>query len=252
LGGLSVLSALRRAGVDTRIVYFADQAHVPYGDRSDAELFALLEENFALLRAHGAAAIVMACNTSCAVAARRGGFPATPLPVLDLIAQAADALRGSALRRIAVFATSATVRSGAYRRAIALRAPQIEVVEIAAPALVPLVEQGRAGTDEARAAVREACRALPPQVDAIVYGCTHYPLLDLHFAAELGSEIVRIDPAIAQGAAAAKLVGALKLPAGYGETRYLTNGDVAAFERNVREWTGDIVGTVASAAVSLL
>jgi glutamate racemase len=244
LGGLTVLAALRAAGIDQDVVYFADQAHVPYGDRSDAQLYGFLEENFRLLEAHRADAVVMACNTSCAVAARRGGFPRSRLPVLDLIANAAAALRETRLRRIAVFATAATVRSGAYRTAIAAQAPHVEIVEIAAPALVPLVEQGHAATDRAYEAVREVCRALPPGVEAIVYGCTHYPLLDTHFARLLETDVARIDPAVTQAAAAAALVRRLALPPGGGVTHYLTNGDLATFEANVRAWTCDQIGAV--------
>ena len=188
----------------------------------------------------------MACNTSCAVAARQGGFPRSRLPVLDLIANAAASLRDTRFARIAVFATSATVRSGAYRRAIAAQAPRVEVIELAAPALVPLVEDGLAATAQARDAVRSLCRALPSGVDAILYGCTHYPLLDAHFAAALEPRIVRVDPALAQAAAAAALVRSLALPPGNGITHYLTSGDLGAFESNVRSWTGDRSGTFAS------
>lgn len=246
LGGLTVLAALRAAGINQDVIYFADQAHVPYGDRSDAELYGFLAENFALLDSHGADAVVMACNTSCAVAARRGGFPPTRLPVLDLIGNAASALRETPFTRIAVFATAATVRSSAYRRAIAVHAPHVEVLEIAAPALVPLVERGFAATGEAREAVRELCAALPADIEAIVYGCTHYPLLDTHFADALPAGVARIDPAAAQAAAAATLVHTRRLPAGTGATRYITNGDLDAFTQNVRAWTGDLTGAIAA------
>jgi glutamate racemase len=243
LGGLTVLAALRRAGIRQDVVYFADQAHVPYGDRSETELYGLLTENFALLDGYGVDAVVMACNTSCAVAARRGGFPPARGPVLDLIANVARALGATAFRRIAVFATAATVRSGAYARAIGAVAPHIEVCEIAAPALVPLVEAGRVGTLQAREAVRRVCDKLVGSIDAIVYGCTHYPLLDDEFAAELGPAVARIDPAVAQAAAAVALFDHAELPPQLGVTRYLTNGDVAAFEANVRRWTGESAGT---------
>jgi glutamate racemase len=246
LGGLTVLAALREAGIDQDVIYFADQANVPYGDRTDTELYALLTRNFGLLEAHGADAIVMACNTSCAVAARRGGFPRTRLPVLDLIGNAAAALRDTRLRRMAVFATVATVRSGAYGNAIRAQAPRTEVNEIAAPALVPLVEANLAATSQAREAVRELCRALPSAVEAIVYGCTHYPLLDAHFAAALEGGTVRIDPATAQAVAARALVADLGLPAESGVTHYLTSGNLAAFKANVRAWTGDRSGTYGS------
>jgi glutamate racemase len=248
LGGLTVLAALRKAGIDQDVIYFADQAHVPYGDRADVELLGFLEENLRLLEAHGADAVVMGCNTSCAVAARRGGFPRTRMPVLDLIGNAAAALRETRFTRIAVFATAATVRSGAYRRAIAAQAPDVEVVEIPAPELVPLVEHGLAATERAHDAVRELCRALPAGVEAIVYGCTHYPLLDMHFASALEPDVVRIDPAFTQAAATRALVRRLALLPGSAVTHYLTNGDLATFEANVRAWTGDRTGMFAAVA----
>ncbi|MGA2395419.1 MAG: aspartate/glutamate racemase family protein [Candidatus Lustribacter sp.] len=240
LGGLTVLAALRAAGIDADIVYFADQAHVPYGERTDADLHGLLTANLKWLGEHGAELVVMGCNTSCAVASRLG-WPATEFrrPIQDLIANCARSFAGTAFRRVAVIATPATVRSHAYARAIAAVAPQIEIVEVAAPLLVPLVEAGESEGERARAAVRDVVAELPDGVDAIVYGCTHYPLLDAHFAAALPAA-ARIDPAREQ----ARAVLALGLPPGNGTTLYVTNGDVTKFERNVRKWTGDRAGRV--------
>jgi glutamate racemase len=248
LGGLTVLAALRDAGVDADVVYFADQAHVPYGDRNDAELQSFLIENFALLETSGVDAIVMACNTSCAVASRNGGFPATAFPVLDVIENAGKSFKNSAFSRVAVFATAATVRSGAYKREIQKNASGIEVVEIAAAALVPIVETGNAGTSLAQQAVHALCENLPPGIDAVVYGCTHYPMLDAEFRAALGSHVAIIDPAQAQAQATVALLAAGRIAHGSSVTRYLTNGDLAAFETNVRKWTGDTAGTVTRAA----
>lgn len=246
LGGLTVLAALRAAGVDQDVVYFADQAHVPYGDRTDANLHALLAENFAYLKTHGVEAVVMACNTSCAVASKLG-WPPTRFPVLDLIESAAQALAQLDFSRIAVVATAATVRSGAYAAAIRRHAAGTAVVEVAAPALVPIVERGQTGTPAALEAVRAACAQLPSGIEAVVYGCTHYPLLDREFAAVLGEPIVRIDPARAQAQQAVALVRARGLTSGRGTTHYITNGNLAAFEQNVRTWTGDRAGTFAFA-----
>jgi glutamate racemase len=240
LGGLTVLAALRRAGITGDVVYFADQAHVPYGDKNDDELHALLTANLGWLREQGADAVVMGCNTSCAVASRRG-WPDVPFPasIVDLIENGAHAFTGARYRQVAVIATAATVRSGAYGRAIRAVAPQTDVHEVAAPALVPLVEAGASESDAARVAVDAICATLPPGVDAIVYGCTHYPLLDAHFARAL-PRAARIDPAVEQ----ARAVAALGLPAGASRTTYVTNGDVVAFEHNVRRWTGDTTGRV--------
>jgi glutamate racemase len=248
LGGLTVLRALRAAGIDQDIVYFADQAHVPYGDKTEAQLHGYLAENLALLTERRVDAVVMACNTSCAVA-QKLGWPSAPFPVLDLIANAGAAFAGTPHRRIGVVATAATVRAGAYGRAIRAAAPAAEVFELAAPALVPLVESGDADTAAARDAVRDAVAQLPPDLDALVYGCTHYPLLDRWFAAALAPRVARIDPAVAQAAATARLVARLGLAPGASATAYYTNGDAAPFETGVRRWTGDATGRVAALLV---
>jgi glutamate racemase len=245
LGGLTVLAALRAAGVDADVVYFADQAHLPYGDKSDAMLHGFLQQNLALLAELQVDAVVTACNTTCAVAERLG-WPPAPFPVLDLIANAGAAFARTPHRRIAVVATVATIRSGAYGRAIRAAAPGVEVVEVAAPALVPLVESGAAESREARAAVEAVVAGLPAQIDAIVYGCSHYPLLDHWFADALPARVARVDPAVAQAAATQRLIAARGFPSGSNTTTYYTNGDPHAFEAAVRRWTGDHTGKVAA------
>ena len=233
LGGLTVLRALREAGVSADIAYFADQAHLPYGDKTDEQLIGYLGDNLAFLESLGADAIVTACNTSCAVAQQRG-WPATAIPVLDLIASAGASFAGTVHRRVAVVATAATVRSGAYARAIRAAAPDVTVTEVAAPALVPLVEAGAAGTPEARAAVAAVVAELPRHMDALIYGCTHYPMLDRWFA-ELLPSVARIDPATAQAAATMQLAAS---SGGRAFTTYYTNGDPERFAAAIRGWLG--------------
>ncbi|MBV9438458.1 MAG: aspartate/glutamate racemase family protein [Candidatus Eremiobacteraeota bacterium] len=243
LGGLTVLAALRDAGIDQNVVFFADRAHVPYGDRTDHEIHAFLRANLERLVRLGVDAVIAACNTSCAVA-HALGWPSVPVPVLDLIASAAASLAGTPYRRIAVVATAATARSGAYRAALRTVLPTADVAEIAAPALVPLVESGAADSEAAREEVRAVVARLPAEIDALVYGCTHFPLLDRHFAAALPPAVVRLDPARAQAAATKTLVARLGLLPEAATTTYYTNGDLAAFERAVREWTADRRGPV--------
>jgi glutamate racemase len=234
-GGLTVVNALRAAGIGEEIVYFADQAHAPYGDRAEDDLYGLLSRNLDWLARHGVELVVMGCNTSCAIAGRRGWPPpAFRFPIADLIVNGARALAESSYRKVAVVATTATVRSGAYAAAIGAVAPGIEVVEIAAPALVPIVEAGEAASARARTAVEAVVAQFPPGVDAIVYGCTHYPLLAAHFAAA-APFAARIDPAREQARAVAALVAARPIQG----TTYYTNGDRSAFAAGVSAWTGD-------------
>jgi len=229
LGGLTVLRAVRALLPGEDIVYYADQAHVPYGDRTPDELVQLLAHNVAYLEARGVDAIVMGCNTSCAIAASRG-WPATRVPILDLIAAAADDVANSGARRVGVVGTLATVASGAYGRAIHERNPAVAVQEIAAPTLVPLVESGLLSGAIARDAVAAACAKFTAPLDALVFGCTHYPLLDVHFAAVLG-DVPRIDPARAQARRAAAFARLPRTPAGH--IQYVTTGELEPYRRAV-------------------
>ncbi len=237
LGGLTVLRAVRAALPDEEIVFLADQAHVPYGDRSEEELVTLLHANVAWLEAAGADAIVMACNTSCAVA-QRYGWPKAEVRILDLIESAALAVTRRGLRDIAVIATAATVRTGAYGHALRGRAPDMHVIEIAAPALVPLVEAGEIEGERARSAVGEACERVPASCEAVLLACTHFPVLDAHFAAVLGPNVERIDPALVQAERAVALAIEAGAPRGNGGTRCVTTGDGARFAAQLEMMLG--------------
>jgi glutamate racemase len=230
LGGLTVLARLRERMPAADVLFFADQANVPYGDRTHEELRALVRANLALLDERGVAAIVMACNTSCAVA-ERYGWPQTRAPVLDLIEAAAIAVERAGFRRLGVVATAATVGAGSYGRTIRARKPGIDVVEVPAPALVPLVEAGVLEGARPRAAVAEVCTHLPSDLDALIFGCTHYPLLETHFRAVLPARVALVDPAATQAQRAAELLGEGARESG--ATEYLTSGDETAFFENV-------------------
>lgn len=239
LGGLTVLRRLRELLPMHDLLFFADQANVPYGDRTPGELFELTEHNLRRLNAAGAKAIIMACNTSCATASELG-WPRSAAPILDLIESAAIAVTGGGYRNVGVIATAATARSGAYALAIGERHPGTHVTEIAAPALVPLVEAGKLHGAEPRAAVAEACAKLPPGVDAVVLACTHYPLLEAHFRDVLGPDVSIVDPAQVHGQRAAGLVARLGIPAGTGATLCMTSGDLERFRVNLEALIGDL------------
>ncbi|MGH7738460.1 MAG: glutamate racemase [Candidatus Tyrphobacter sp.] len=233
LGGLTVLRRLREWLPDADVLYFADQANVPYGDRSAGEIQMFLRENVAWLEKHGCEAIVMACNTSCAIAATYG-WPRARARIFDLIDAGARDVAARGYRRVAVVATVATVRAGAYAAAIAHAGSRAEVREIAAPALVPLVE-ARADAREVERAVSDVCANLDGSIDALVYGCTHYPLIDDAFARVLGARVERIDPAVAQAANVALATRGTRLAAGRGATEYATSGALQPFALRVGE-----------------
>lgn len=238
LGGLTVVRQLRHKLPEHDVIYLADQAHVPYGDRSLEELQQYLRENLAFLNEHGAHAIVVACNTSAAIA-MKSGWPPSAAPILNLIENAAEAVAALGARRIGVIATTVTTNSGAYGSALRARVHGAHVEEVAAPALVPLVEAGRYNGRGVRAAVEAACDPLSRDIDVLIYGCTHYPILDAHFAAVLGPDVVRLDPAIAQADAAVRFVEEHGVAQGGGTTHFVTTGDPIAFANSVRALLGD-------------
>lgn len=232
LGGLTVVRRVRERLPRADIVFFADQKHVPYGERTPEELASLLETNLAWLDAQGVDAIVMGCNTSCAIADTYG-WPQTRAEVFDLIDSATIALQHAGAKRIGIVATSATVKAGAYGRRIRNAIADAEVWEVPAPLLVPLVEAGKIDAGETIAAVADACSKLPRDLDAVVLACTHYPHLDHHFAKELGKGVLRIDPALVQAQRVAEHLERDSLTEEEGQTRYVTNGDDALFQANV-------------------
>jgi glutamate racemase len=177
IGGLTVARALRRAVPDARIVYFGDVARMPFGNKSAATVTEYSREIAAYLIRRGARLLVVACNTASAVAAEALRRELS-VPIFDVIGpavRAAASLPG--VRRIGVLGTRGTVASGAYQRAI--RAAGVARVHaVACPMFVPVVEEGFAGTPEGRAIVRRTLQPLAAnRPDAVILGCTHYPLL---------------------------------------------------------------------------
>ena len=241
LGGLTVLKRLHERLPEHDILFFADQLHVPYGEKTPDELVDLLRANARFLNARGVDAIVMACNTSCATAARQG-WPDSRAPIIDLIDSAAIAVKRAGFKRVGVIATSATTATRAYTQKIHGRVPETAVFEVAAPALVPLVESGKLEGAEPRAAVAGVCAQLPADLDAVILACTHYPLLDAHFAAALGERVARIDPAIVQAERAAELAAAEGFAAGTGKVACVTTGDPRRFRDAVIATLGELPG----------
>ncbi|HXP93388.1 MAG TPA: glutamate racemase [Candidatus Binatia bacterium] len=237
VGGLTILRRLRERLPRHDFLYLADQANVPYGDRTADDLAGLMRDNVAFLNAASVDAIVVGCNSSCGVASERG-WPPSRAVIVDLIESAAAAVERSGALRIGVLATSATVRSRAYTRAIARRVPTAVVEEVAAPALVPLVEAGITGA-AARAAVEAACEPFSNRIEALVLACSHYPVLEPEFAQVYGARVPRIDPAVAHARIAEALIRERGFLAGSGHVRYVTTGHPDEFSLSVRSLMGE-------------
>ena len=179
LGGLTVVQRLQQVLPNERIIYVADQAHVPYGGRDLSEVKGFACGISQGLLEYGCKALVMACNISSATALEDIRLTHPGVPVLGVIAPGSQA---AALKtrngRIGVLATEGTVRSGAYTRNLTALDNSLQVIEVPCPAFVPLVEAE--SLDEA-AALEAARQYLLPirawEADTVILGCTHYPFL---------------------------------------------------------------------------
>ncbi|HEY4222300.1 MAG TPA: glutamate racemase [Myxococcota bacterium] len=212
VGGLTVLRALKRALPAESTVYLGDTARVPYGTRSAHTVVKYAINNARTLAAQGdIKALVVACNTVSAVALE--ALAAEPalrgIPVLGVIEPGARAaVAASRGGSIAVLGTAGTVRSGAYPRAVAALAPSARTQAIACPLLVPLVEEGWTSGEVPALVVAQYLKALAPDVDTVVLGCTHYPLLRPVLRAALPERIALVDGAEATARELAELLAA--------------------------------------------
>ena len=193
LGGLTVARAIFERLPHESTVYFGDTARVPYGPKSPETVQRYSLEILHWLLSQGVKAVVIACNTSTAHAL--GALrDASPVPVVGVIEPGARAAIAGSRGKVGVIGTAGTIASGAYRRAIEARAPQLEVVQQACPLFVPLVEEGWFDHPAAQLIAADYLRPLrDASVDALVLGCTHYPLLKPLLQAEMGPDVRLID-----------------------------------------------------------
>ena len=249
VGGLTVLREMIRRNPAESTVYLGDNARAPYGVRPDEEVLAFSGQSLDLLAERDVKAIVVACNTSTAVAlgALRRRYD---LPILGVIRPGASAAAlATRNRRVGVIATPATIRSHAYFGAIKDENPAVEVYEHATPSLVPMVEAGELSGPGAEAVVAEALAPLIGErdaagesifprpagatIDTLLLGCTHYPLLRPIIAALAGDHVAIVDSATATASALAELlsINGLEAPAGEvdGAHLQLTTGDPETF-----------------------
>lgn len=197
VGGLSVANAVSQKINMAHIIYLADNAHVPYGERNFDEI-----RNFSIgitdfLIKEGAGLIVVACNMSSAVSLDllKEKFP--HIPIYGMIEFGAkSALEGNDSSAIGILATSGTVKSRAYTNFIHNLNPNISVIEEACPEFVPLVEGQKTHSKEAKQAVEtHISPLLAAGCKSIILGCTHYPFLIDLIKEAAGEDIRIIDPA---------------------------------------------------------
>lgn len=243
VGGLTVLQEVRRQLPEESVIYFGDTARVPWGARSQSEIIGFVREILSWMESQEVKMVIMACGTSSALAldALRDSFD---LPILGIILPGARAAVRKG-RRIGVIATHATVKSNAYAQAIAESLAesheQAQVLQVACPEFVPLVEAGRIDDPYTLEVARSYLAPLiEANIDTLVFGCTHYPHLARVCRQILPAHVQLVDPAVYLVRAAAhelELLGLRNSKTSHpAYTRLCVSGDPEQFAQFSRRW----------------
>ncbi|MEC4813331.1 MAG: glutamate racemase [Scytonema sp. PMC 1069.18] len=240
VGGLTVLRQLYRQLPNESIIYFGDTARLPYGIRSAAEILQYVREILLWMQQHRVKMVIMACNTSSALALEAIREEFSSLPILGIILPGAKAAV-SCGKRIGVIATPATAKSNAYRHAILEVNPEIQVWQVGCPEFVPLIEQNRIHDPyTAKVAYSYLEPLIQQEVDTLVYGCTHYPHLAPVLRSLLPSYVKLVDPAVHVVCACAQELDLMGLRNTHPPipTRFAVSGCPQQFAQSCLQWLG--------------
>lgn len=239
VGGLSVLKELRRVAPDADILYFGDIAHAPYGPKSTEELVVLTLQAMTRLHERGVTQFVAACNSISVSVIQPivSMFGGTPGHIIEMVGPTAGQVAKMDHGNVMVIATEATVRSGLYERTF--RSLSIPVSMLAVPELAFAIEQG-ASREDFESILRPVVASCRDQnIDTLVLGCTHYPLvgdvITQCVQAGTGRAINVFDPAAAVAREAVRQFDT----SGSGETTFLLSKDSLVFRSYVEQFISD-------------
>lgn len=196
LGGLTALKEISKIMPNEDIVYFGDTARVPYGDKDTKTLLLYAKQNLSFLESQDVKLILAACGTISSLA----GFPelGSKVPLKGVIDSAcASAVKATKNGGIAVIGTDSTIRSGAYGTGIHLIMPEAKVYQRACPKLVPLIESGDIDcfNEILMKHLKEYLNIFKTlDIDTVILGCTHYPLIEDMIREIIGREVSLINP----------------------------------------------------------
>jgi glutamate racemase len=243
LGGLSVLRAMHQHLPQAPLLYVADSAHAPYGERSEAFIIDRSLRIAQFLLEQGAQVLVVACNTATAAAVReiRTEHPHVPVVCVEPGVKPAVALSRNG--RVGVMATPGTLSSQKFRDLVAAHGGQAHVVMQPCPGLAKEIEKGELDTTALRELVQGFCMPLKAaQVDTVVLGCTHYPFVAPLIQQAMGPEVQLLDTADAVARHTARLIARLPAPPRAGQglpgTQLWSSGAPDHLAQVAERWLG--------------
>ncbi|CZR98988.1 MULTISPECIES: glutamate racemase [unclassified Clostridioides] len=196
LGGLTVLKEIMKILPNEDIIYFGDTARIPYGSRSKETIIKYTFQAINFLKTKDVKAIVIACNTATARSLKEAQEK-YDIPIIGVIeAGARTAVSSTKNKIVGIIGTEGTISSKAYNLEISKIDESIEIVNKACPLFVPIVEEGWANTEVAKLTAKIYLQELKEKnIDSLVLGCTHYPILKRTIGEEVGEHIKLVNPA---------------------------------------------------------
>lgn len=209
VGGLTVAREIMRNLPMEKIIYFGDTARVPYGSKSRDTVIRYSRQIVRFLREQQVKAIVVACNTASALALSTLEEE-SDIPIIGVVKPGARvAIETTKKKRVGVIATEATINSHLYRELIRQMDPEITVVGRPCPLFVPLVEEGWLHDSVTETVARRYLKDLQDQdIDTLILGCTHYPLLRSLIGEIMGEQVTLVNPAYETSLALKRLLEA--------------------------------------------
>lgn len=236
VGGLTVMKQFQALLPDENILYFADTAHVPIGDRSREELVRFVRQILDFMQKEGVKAVIFACNTTSALVLSRVKEDYAFPMVGTIRAGARAAVQRTRNHRIGVIATNNTVKSHAFASFIQMQDIGYQAFELGCPRLVPLIEAGQTDGADVREAVADYMETMKEKdVDTLILGCTHYPFLADVIGEIAGKDMEIVDPAVETSREMAEILREQGLLNGSGQkgwTRFYASGDPESFRKS--------------------
>ena len=196
VGGLTVAREIMRNLPTERIIYFGDTARVPYGNKSRETVLRYSRQIVRFLQSQGVKAIVVACNTASALALSELEKEIS-IPIIGVVKTGAKVAADTTNnKKVGVIATESTIQSGMYQNYIREIDPKIQVFGKACPLFVPLVEEGWLNDDVTKQVAERYLQELKSeQIDSLILGCTHYPLIRETVGETMGADVKLVNPA---------------------------------------------------------
>ena len=234
LGGLTCVREVMKIMPNENIIYFGDTGRVPYGTRSSATIVKYVRQDINFLRKFDIKFIVIACGTASS-AALPHITTEYDTDIIGVVEPASKlAVNATKNGRIGVLGTSGTINSGKYSEKIGNLNPEIKVISNACPMFVPVVENGYSDSKIARMLAEEYLDVmLKNDVDTIILGCTHYPLLKKTIQDVVGDGVTLIDSGAAAAGEAKRMMemhGLLSGSNDMGNSKYYVSDTVHGFE----------------------